>query len=68
MAMPDKKATRPVLELRIKLAEEKLDWGIRLERVTLLALADAEWEREERAAELQALQADRANKAEREGA
>ena len=68
MAMPDKKMTRPVLELRIKLAEEKLDWGLRLERVTLLALADAEWEREERAAELEALQADRANKAEREGA
>lgn len=34
----------------------------------LLALADAEWEWEARAAELEALQADRMNKAEKEGA
>ncbi len=65
MAMPDKKTTRPVLVLR---AAEPVDWRTQVERRVVLALADAEWEREERAAELEALQADRANKAEREGA
>lgn len=70
MAMPDKKTHRPPLEWAVRMAEQdQFSPVVELARArVLLALADAEWAREERAAELEALQADRTRKAELENA
>ncbi len=68
MAMPDKREHRPWLVAGVEEAErETFPVPVAQARV-LLGLADAEWAREERAAELEALQADRTRKAELENA
>ena len=71
MAMPDKAETRPFLLASVELPPMPVVELIKVVRalaLVVLALADAEWAREE-AAEAQALvAADLANQAEREGA
>lgn len=60
MAMPDKKMLRPVLAAFVKMettpAEADVAGLLAASLVLVLALADAEWEREERAERLARLE------------